>query len=142
MATTTRTREEPGPHVIDPRRLLRIASVTREVLAEARRIAPGLDGAAHLRRVHGRICGELRASLPPELYEELSDLTPEIEGGSVQDLVLAHAEILGWLEGLFQAVKLSLAARTSPGETGEPGEPAGPAEARPPEPEYRDPGYL
>lgn len=103
--------EEPRTLVIDPQRLLRIASVTREVLAEARRIAPRLDGAAHLRQIHGRICGELRASLPPELYAELSDLTPEVEDGSVEDLVLAHAEILGWLEGLFQAVRLSLAQR-------------------------------
>src|ERR1700740_1195853 len=87
--------------MVDPQRLLRIAGVTREVLEEARRIRPEPGAVDHLRRVHGQITDELRSTLPPALFEELDKLTPDIRDGSLEELSLAHAEILGWLEGLF-----------------------------------------
>jgi acetoin utilization deacetylase AcuC-like enzyme len=95
-------------HALDPQRLLRIAGVTREVLDEARRIRPEASAVDHLRRVHSQIYNELKEALPPELYEELDDLTPEVRDGSLEELALAHAEILGWLEGLFQGTQLAL----------------------------------
>jgi hypothetical protein len=97
----------PG-HTLDPQRLLRIAGVTREVLDEARRIRPEAGAVDHLRRVHGQITNELKEVLPPELFEELDELTPDLRDGSLEELALAHAEILGWLEGLFQGTQLAL----------------------------------
>ncbi len=97
-----------GPQAIDPQRLLRIASVTREVLEEARRIRPEPAAVAHLRDVHAQITEELRESLPKELFEELDELTPDIRDGTLEELALAHAEILGWLEGLFQGTQLAI----------------------------------
>jgi hypothetical protein len=97
----------PG-YVLDPQRLLRIAGVTREVLEEARRIRPEPQAVDHLRRVHAQITEELRASLPPDLFRELDELTPEVRDGTLEELALAHAEILGWLEGLFQGTQLAL----------------------------------
>jgi proteasome activator-like protein len=102
----------PG-HLLDPQRLLRIAGVTREVLEEARRIRPEAGAVDHLRRLHGQIYGELKEALPPELYEELDELTPDIRDGSLEELSLAHAEILGWLEGLFQGTQLALQVRAA-----------------------------
>jgi hypothetical protein len=93
---------------LDPQRLLRIAGVTREVLEEARRIRPEAGAVDHLRRVLGQITGELHEALPPELYKELDDLTPDVRDGSLEELALAHAEILGWLGGLFQGTQLAL----------------------------------
>jgi hypothetical protein len=93
---------------LDPQRLLRIAGVTREVLEEARRIRPEASAVDHLHRVLEQINNELREALPPELYKELDDLTPEVRHGSLEELALAHAEILGWLEGLFQGTQLAL----------------------------------
>ena len=93
---------------LDPQRLLRIAGVTREVLEEARRIRPEAGAVEHLHRVLGQIENELHEALPPELYKELDDLTPEVRDGSLEELALAHAEILGWLEGLFQGTQLAL----------------------------------
>jgi hypothetical protein len=101
------TYSAPG-HPLDPQRLLRIAGVTREVLEEARRIRPEPGAVDHLRRVHAQICGELREALPGELYDELDELTPDIRDGTLEELSLAHAEILGWLEGLFQGTQLAL----------------------------------
>src|SRR5437870_9643357 len=106
-AGPTDTFSAPGL-ALDPQRLLRIAGVTREVLEEARRIRPEAGAVDHLRRVHGQITQELKDALPEELFKELDELTPEIRDGSLEELSLAHAEILGWLEGLFQGTQLAL----------------------------------
>src|SRR5438128_12565700 len=84
---------------VDPQRLLRIAGVTREVLEEARRIRPEAGAVSHLKRVLDQINDELKEALPPELWAELDELTPDVKDGSLEELALAHAEILGWLEG-------------------------------------------
>ena len=99
--------------MLDPQRLLRIAGVTREVLEEARRIKPDAGAVDHLRRVHEQISKELREALPPELYEELEELTPDVRDGTLEELSLAHAEILGWLEGLFQGTQLAIQAQAA-----------------------------
>jgi hypothetical protein len=93
---------------VDPQRLLRIAGVTREALEEARRIRPEPSAVDHLRRLHGQIRKELEEALPEELHDELNDLTPDVRDGSLEELALAHAEILGWLEGLFQGTQLAI----------------------------------
>jgi hypothetical protein len=97
----------PG-FALDPQRLLRVAGVTREVLEEARRIRPEAGAIDHLRRVHGQISTVLKESLPAELWTELDELTPDIRDGSLEELALAHAEILGWMEGLFQGTQLAI----------------------------------
>jgi hypothetical protein len=94
--------------VVDPQRLIRIASVTREVLEEARRIRPEAGAVDHLKRLHEQIHEELRETLPPELFEEFDELTPDIKEGSLEELALGHAEILGWLEGLFQGPQIAM----------------------------------
>src|SRR5947208_11257479 len=84
---------------LDPGRLLRIAGVTREVLEEARRIRPEAGAVDPLRRVHQQISQDLQEALPPSLWEEFDDLTPDVRDGSLEELALAHAEILGWQIG-------------------------------------------
>jgi hypothetical protein len=93
---------------IDPQRLIRIASVTREVLEEARRIRPEAGAVDHLKRLHEKIHEELKEALPPELFEEFDELTPDIKEGTLEELALGHAEILGWLEGLFQGTQIAM----------------------------------
>ncbi len=125
---------------IDPQRLLRIAGVTREVLDEARRIRPEAAAVDHLRRVHAQITDELREALPQELFKELDELTPEVRDGTLEELALAHAEILGWLEGLFQGTQLAIqmqAARTF--QQRPPGRLPGPSGS---EPDRADGRYL
>jgi hypothetical protein len=97
----------PG-NTLDPQRLLRIAGVVREVLEEARRIRPEAGAIDHLKRVHEQITSELHEALPSQLWDELDELTPDIQNGTLEELALAHAEILGWLEGLFQGTQLAL----------------------------------
>jgi hypothetical protein len=106
------THSAPG-FVLDPQRLLRIAGVTREVLEEARRIRPEPGAIDHLRRVHAQITDELRQALPPPLWKELDELTPDVKDGTLEELSLAHAEILGWMEGLFQGTQLAIQAQAA-----------------------------
>jgi hypothetical protein len=116
-AATPSAPQDPGDsasapgYALDPQRLLRIAGVTREVLEEARRIRPEPGAIDHLRRIHEQISNELREALPGDLWEELDELTPDIRDGSLEELALAHAEILGWMEGLFQGTQLALQVR-------------------------------
>jgi hypothetical protein len=137
----------PGPargesiqarHSVDPAKLIRIASVTREVLEEARRIRPEPGAVEHLRRAHDQITRELQEALPAELFEELDDLTPDVRSGSLEELAVAHAEILGWLQGLFQGTQLALQLQAMRGPVAvpepQPGEQPGPREG--------DPRYL
>jgi hypothetical protein len=112
-------------HTVDPAKLIRIASVTREVLEEARRIRPEPGAVEHLRRVHDQITQELREALPVELFEELDDLTPELRSGSLEELAMAHAEILGWLQGLFQGTQLALQLQAMRGPIAVPEPPPG-----------------
>jgi Protein of unknown function (DUF2587) len=132
---------------VDPQRLIRIASVTREVLEEARRIRPEQGAVDHLKRLHEQIHVELKEALPPELFEEFDELTPDIKEGSLEELALGHAEILGWLEGLFQGTQIAMqlqAMRAFSEQqrkaladgTARPGGPDGPG------PHGRDPRYL
>lgn len=109
---------EPAPDgqsgsTLDPQKLMRIAGVTREVLEEARRIRPEPGAVDHLRRVHAQISTELRNALPGDLWKELDELTPDVRDGSLEELSLAHSEILGWLEGLFQGTHLALQAQAA-----------------------------
>jgi hypothetical protein len=97
-----------GGGELRPQRLLRIASVGHEVLEEAHRMRPERGAVAHLGRLHDRVLSELRRALPTELFDELEDLTPSVDHGSLEELTVAMAEILGWLEGLFQGTQLAL----------------------------------
>ena len=111
-ADSADTFSAPG-FAIDPQRLLRIAGVTREVLEEARRIRPEPGAVDHLKRVHAQISEELRQALPPQLWKELDELTPDVKDGTLEELSLAHAEILGWMEGLFQGTQLAIQAQAA-----------------------------
>ena len=134
--------EESPVFSLDPQRLLRIAAVTREVLAETRRIRPEPQAVDHLRQVHERICHELEHALPPDLYQELSQLTPDLHEDSKEELALAHAEILGWLGGLFQGARLAAAAQTSAATPKPVVEEATASPAADPEHVHEDPRYL
>jgi hypothetical protein len=114
---TTDTIEQPipadtaaggsGPS-LQPQRLLRVASVTHEVLEEAHRMRPESGALGHLRRLRDHILMELRRALPEELSVELEHLTPSVEHDSLEELTVALSEILGWLEGLFQGTQLAI----------------------------------
>ncbi len=105
----------PAETVEHPARVLRIASMIKQLLEEVRQ-AP-LDEASRTRlaEVYGRSISELCESLSPDLREELSRVALPFADGetppSEAELRVAQAQLVGWLEGLFHGIQAALFAQ-------------------------------
>lgn len=100
---------EAQPHVSEPSKLIRIASMTRAMLEEVR--AAPLDEAGRVRLVaiYEQSIGELREVLSDDLVEELDAVfIPITSSPSEAELRIAQAQLVGWLEGLFHGIQASL----------------------------------
>lgn len=92
-----------------PAKLLRIASMVRELLEEVRQSPLDEGGRARLRDVHDRTVKELEEVLTEDLQQELRELAPPLdESPSESELRVAQAQLLGWLEGLFHGIQAAL----------------------------------
>ncbi|HEU4320356.1 MAG TPA: proteasome activator [Acidimicrobiia bacterium] len=96
--------------VSEPTKLIRIASMTRAMLDEARQAPLDEGGRKRMAEVHSRSVGELRDVLSPDLQEEFSEIMIPLnsEGASEAELRVAQAQLIGWLEGLFHGIQASL----------------------------------
>ena len=105
--------QDPQPAVTDPSKLLRIGTMIRELLAEARRQPLDPVGREHLRDIYTKSIKELKEVLSPELQGELDDLTVPLDGPAPTDseLLVAQAQVVGWLEGLFHGLQASAVAQ-------------------------------
>jgi hypothetical protein len=105
--------EGPGEETItEPAKLLRIASMVRELLDETRQTSLDEPGRKRLADIYGRAVGELRDVLSEDLREELSSLAPSMEGVPTEsELRVAQAQLVGWLEGLFHGIQAAMFAQ-------------------------------
>lgn len=104
-----REREE---FVSQPAKLLRIASMIRELLAEARMSSLDDAGRKRLHALYERAVAELKEGLSEDLQQELGTLMlPLVGTPSESEIRLAQAQIVGWLEGLFQGIQAALMAQ-------------------------------
>jgi len=100
--------------VDQPSKVMRIGSMIKQLLDEVR-TAP-LDEAARVRltEVHARAIRELEDGISGNLLEELQRLTMPLGQGAVPsdaELRIAQAQLVGWLEGLFQSIQTALVAQ-------------------------------
>jgi hypothetical protein len=100
--------------VEQPAKVMRIGNMVRTLLAEVKS-AP-LDDASRqrLRAIQQSAVAELKAGLAPELVAELERITlPFAEDSTPSDaeLRVAQAQLVGWLEGLFQGIQTALFAQ-------------------------------
>ena len=102
--------QSPNPETItEPAKLMRIASMVRELLDETRQASLDDAGRARLRQIYDRSVGELREVLSPDLQEELASLAPPMEGvPSESEIRVAQAQLVGWLEGLFHGIQAAM----------------------------------
>jgi hypothetical protein len=102
--------EEVTPDVSQPTKLIRIASMTRAMLDEARQAPLDEGGRKRMATVHSRSVDELRDILSPELQDEFSEIMIPLndEGATEAELRVAQAQLIGWLEGLFHGIQASL----------------------------------
>jgi hypothetical protein len=99
-----------GEQVSRPTKLIRIASMVRALLDEAR-LAPLDDaGRRSLKEIHEKSVHELEGILSPDLRKELDDVTLPFTSDAPSDaeLRIAQAQLVGWLEGLFHGIQATL----------------------------------
>ena len=106
--------EEPGVTITEPTKIIRIASMTRALLEEAR--SAGLDeaGRRKLMDIHDKSLAELRDVLADDLLEEFNEVFAPVRSDVVPSesvLRIAQAQLIGWLEGLFHGIQASLASQ-------------------------------
>lgn len=101
-----------GEFIEHPAKLLRIASMIRELLEEVRQSSPDAAGRQRLRAIYERALAELKSSLSEELQRELSTLTIPLEPTPTEsEIRVAKAQLVGWLEGLFHGIQAALWAQ-------------------------------
>ncbi len=136
--------DEPITSLVEqPAKVMRIGSMIKQLLEEVRSAPLDEASRARLAEIHDSSVRELEQGLAPELVEELRRLSLPFSDDSVPtdaELRVAHAQLVGWLEGLFHGIQTALfaqqmAARAQFEEMrrralpGGPGGPAGAGEA-------------
>jgi hypothetical protein len=106
---------EGGPTtetITEPAKLLRIASMVRELLEETRQTSMDEGGRKRLADIYHRSVEELADSVSPDLRSELAELAPPLEGvPSEAEMRVAQAQLVGWLEGLFHGIQAAMFAQ-------------------------------
>ena len=101
---------EPDETVLRPTKLIRIASMVRNMLEEVRRAPLDDAGRKALREIYERSLRELDDILSPELQAELDSVVIPFgaETPSESELRIAQAQLVGWLEGLFHGIQATM----------------------------------
>ena len=95
-----------------PAKLLRIATMVRELLEQTRQASLDEPGRVRLAQIYERSVGELEEVLSPDLKEELASLAPPMQGVPTEsEIRVAQAQLVGWLEGLFHGIQAALFAQ-------------------------------
>ena len=95
-----------------PAKLLRIASMIRELVEEVRGAKIDDPGRARLAEIYRSSVDQLKGALSPDLKKELETLLgPLQEPSSESEVRVAQAQLLGWLEGLFHGIQAALWAQ-------------------------------
>jgi hypothetical protein len=103
-----------GAMVEQPAKVMRIGTMIKQLLEEVR-TAP-LDDASRnrLRTILDSSVDELEQGLAPELRDELNRLSTPFDPDATPsdaELRIAQAQLVGWLEGLFQGIQTALFAQ-------------------------------
>jgi hypothetical protein len=104
---------DPAELVEHPGKVMRIASMIKQLLEEVRSAPLDEAGRTRLAEIHRRSISELEEGLAPELIEELERITLPFgdDAPSDAELRIAQAQLVGWLEGLFHGIQAALFAQ-------------------------------
>ena len=104
---------EPTETVAQPARVMRIGSMIRQLLEEVRQAPLDEKSRTRLREIYDTSVHELSDGLSPDLAAELKRISSPFETGtpSEGELRVAQAQLVGWLEGLFQGIQATLFAQ-------------------------------
>jgi hypothetical protein len=104
---------QPAEAIQHPAKVLRIASMARQLLDEVRQAPLDQASRTRMRDIYETSIKELSEILSPDLREELERLSLPFdqEAPSDAELRIAHAQLVGWLEGLFHGIQAMLFAQ-------------------------------
>ena len=102
--------EDRRESVASPAKVLRIGSMTKELLEEVRRAPLDDAGRGRLREIYETSVRELAEGLSDDLRDELARLSSPFaeETPSDSELRVAQAQLVGWLEGLFHGIQAAI----------------------------------
>jgi hypothetical protein len=109
-----RQAEAPRAEAVQhPAKVMRIASMARQLLDEVRQAQLDPASRTRLGEIYETSVKELAEILSPDLREELARLSLPFdqEPPSEGELRVAHAQLVGWLEGLFHGIQAMLFAQ-------------------------------
>jgi hypothetical protein len=96
-----------------PGKLLRIGSMVKQLLEEVRQAPLDEASRTRLREIYEQSIRELADGLSPDLVAELDRVSIPFDSTtpSESELRVAHAQLVGWLEGLFHGIQATLVAQ-------------------------------
>lgn len=96
--------------ITEPGKLMRIALMLRGMQEEVRRAPTDEAGRERLATVHERALNQLHSVLSEDLRSELTTLNIpfEQETPTESEILVAQAQLIGWLEGLFQGIQAAI----------------------------------
>jgi hypothetical protein len=106
--------EVPSETVTAPAKVMRIGSMVKQLLEEVRGADFDEASRERLGEIYERSIVELSDALSPDLQQELRLLTLPFKNGdapSIGEIRVAHAQLVGWLEGLFHGIQATLFAQ-------------------------------
>ena len=112
-ATAPSQEVERGEAVEHPAKVMRIATMSRQLLEEVRQAQLDEASRNRMREIYETSIKELTEVLSPDLREELERLSLPFDqdAPSEAELRVAHAQLVGWLEGLFHGIQAMLFAQ-------------------------------
>jgi hypothetical protein len=104
---------ESTDYISQPAKVMRIGSMVKQLLDEARSAPLDEAGRTRLREIYQISVHELSDALSPDLALELSRVAIPFsaEVPTESELRIAQAQLVGWLEGLFHGIQASLFAQ-------------------------------
>lgn len=83
------------------------------LLVELRRCSLDEEGRERLQHIYQSAVDEISSGLSPDLQNELERMRPHLDDGaaSESELRVAHAQLVGWLEGLVHGMQAAVAAQ-------------------------------
>ncbi|MGA3149378.1 MAG: bacterial proteasome activator family protein [Acidimicrobiales bacterium] len=105
--------DEPNESIEHPGKLLRIGSMVKQLLEEVRSAPLDEASRGRLREIYEQSIRELADGLSPDLAAELDRISIPFDNPTPSDaeLRVAHAQLVGWLEGLFHGIQATLVAQ-------------------------------
>jgi Protein of unknown function (DUF2587) len=113
-SSTRQEEQDQAAGVPHPAKVMRIGTMVRQLLEEVRSAPLDEASRSRMKEIYEQSLAELGEVLSPELKEELAGLSLPFAEGQVpseSELRVAHAQLVGWLEGLFQGIQATLFAQ-------------------------------